>query len=314
MKDFLVYALRRIVMVIPFLIGLTILAFALGVLSPGDPAIAALTMDGTSEPTEAEILAMQHSMGLDRPYWVQYLSWLSSAVVGNLGVSYLTHKPVADELIRRFPVTLHLAIWAMAWVLALGIPAGVWAALRKDSFREMALRLVALLFISIPSFWLAIVMMLIFSEELQILPSSGYGDAIHMVLPSFVLAAGTAAATLRLEETSVLETMEKPFVLTERAKGLPASWIMARHVLPNSLIPVITMVGTFFGSILGGSVIIENLFSIPGLGSYVLAAIWGRDYPVIQGYVLISGTVFLVFNYLVDLSYYVLSPNRGGGA
>ena len=167
MKDFLVYALRRIVMVIPFLIGLTILAFALGVLSPGDPAIAALTMDGTSEPTEAEILAMQHSMGLDRPYWVQYLSWLSSAVVGNLGVSYLTHKPVADELIRRFPVTLHLAIWAMAWVLALGIPAGVWAALRKDSFREMALRLVALLFISIPSFWLAIVMMLIFSEELQ---------------------------------------------------------------------------------------------------------------------------------------------------
>lgn len=311
MKDFLVYAFRRILMVIPFLIGLTILAFALGVLSPGDPAIAALTMDGTSEPTEAEILAMQHSMGLDRPYWVQYLSWLSSAVVGDLGVSYLTHKPVADELIRRFPVTLHLAIWAMAWVLVLGIPAGVWAALRKDSFREMALRLVALLFISIPSFWLAIVMMLIFSEGLQILPSSGYGDSIHMVLPSFVLAAGTAAATLRLEETSVLETMDKPFVLTERAKGLPSFWIMAHHVLPNSLIPVITMVGTFFGSILGGSVIIENLFSIPGLGSYVLAAIWGRDYPVIQGYVLISGTVFLVFNYLVDLSYYILSPERG---
>lgn len=311
MKDFLVYAFRWILMVIPFLIGLTILAFALGVLSPGDPAIAALTMDGTSEPTEAEILAMQHSMGLDRPYWVQYLSWLSSAVVGDLGVSYLTHKPVADELIRRFPVTLHLAIWAMAWVLVLGIPAGVWAALRKDSFREMALRLVALLFISIPSFWLAIVMMLIFSEGLQILPSSGYGDSIHMVLPSFVLAAGTAAATLRLEETSVLETMDKPFVLTARAKGLPSFWIMAHHVLPNSLIPVITMVGTFFGSILGGSVIIENLFSIPGLGSYVLAAIWGRDYPVIQGYVLISGTVFLVFNYLVDLSYYILSPERG---
>ncbi len=311
MKDFLVYAFRRILMVIPFLIGLTILAFALGVLSPGDPAIAALTMDGTSEPTEAEILAMQHSMGLDRPYWVQYLSWLSSAVVGDLGVSYLTQKPVADELIRRFPVTLHLAIWAMAWVLALGIPAGVWAALRKDSLQEMILRLVALLFISIPSFWLAIVMMLIFSEELQILPSSGYGDSIHMVLPSFVLAAGTAAATLRLEETSVLETMDKPFVLTERAKGLPSFWIMAHHVLPNSLIPVITMAGTFFGSILGGSVIIENLFSIPGLGSYVLAAIWGRDYPVIQGYVLISGTVFLVFNYLVDLSYYILSPKRG---
>lgn len=308
MRNFLLYAFRRILMLVPFLIGLTILAFALGVLSPGDPAVAVLTMDGSSEPTEAEILAMRHSMGLDRPYWVQYLSWLSGAVTGNLGVSYLTHKPVLDELLRRFPVTLHLALWAMGWVIFLGIPAGVWAAVHEESFREMVLRIFALVFISAPSFWLAIIMMLLFSEELQLLPSSGYGDAVHMILPSFVLAAGTAAATLRLEQASMLETMEKPFVLTERAKGLPEGYIMVHHVLPNSLIPVITMVGTFFGSILGGSVIIENLFSIPGLGSYVLSAIWGRDYPVIQGYVIVSGTVFLVFNYLVDLSYYVLNP------
>jgi peptide/nickel transport system permease protein len=308
MRNFLLYAFRRILMLVPFLIGLTILAFALGVLSPGDPAVAVLTMDGSSEPTEAEILAMRHSMGLDRPYWVQYLSWLSGAMTGNLGVSYLTHKPVLDELLRRFPVTLHLALWAMGWVIFLGIPAGVWAAVHEESFREMVLRIFALVFISVPSFWLAIIMMLLFSEELQLLPSSGYGDAVHMILPSFVLAAGTAAATLRLEQTSMLETMEKPFVLTERAKGLPEGYIMVHHVLPNSLIPVITMVGTFFGSILGGSVIIENLFSIPGLGSYVLSAIWGRDYPVIQGYVIVSGTVFLVFNYLVDLSYYVLNP------
>lgn len=308
MRNFLLYAFRRILMLVPFLIGLTILAFALGVLSPGDPAVAVLTMDGSSEPTEAEILAMRHSMGLDRPYWVQYLSWLSGAVTGNLGVSYLTHKPVLDELLRRFPVTLHLALWAMGWVIFLGIPAGVWAAVHEESFREMVLRIFALVFISVPSFWLAIIMMLLFSEELQLLPSSGYGDAVHMILPSFVLAAGTAAATLRLEQASMLETMEKPFVLTERAKGLPEGYIMVHHVLPNSLIPVITMVGTFFGSILGGSVIIENLFSIPGLGSYVLSAIWGRDYPVIQGYVIMSGTVFLVFNYLVDLSYYVLNP------
>lgn len=308
MRNFLLCAFRRILMLVPFLIGLTILAFALGVLSPGDPAVAVLTMDGSSEPTEAEILAMRHSMGLDRPYWVQYLSWLSGAVTGNLGVSYLTHKPVLDELLRRFPVTLHLALWAMGWVIFLGIPAGVWAAVHEESFREMVLRIFALVFISVPSFWLAIIMMLLFSEELQLLPSSGYGDAVHMILPSFVLAAGTAAATLRLEQASMLETMEKPFVLTERAKGLPEGYIMVHHVLPNSLIPVITMVGTFFGSILGGSVIIENLFSIPGLGSYVLSAIWGRDYPVIQGYVIVSGTVFLVFNYLVDLSYYVLNP------
>lgn len=226
MRNFLLYAFRRILMLVPFLIGLTILAFALGVLSPGDPAVAVLTMDGSSEPTEAEILAMRHSMGLDRPYWVQYLSWLSGAVTGNLGVSYLTHKPVLDELLRRFPVTLHLALWAMGWVIFLGIPAGVWAAVHEESFREMVLRIFALVFISVPSFWLAIIMMLLFSEELQLLPSSGYGDAVHMILPSFVLAAGTAAATLRLEQASMLETMEKPFVLTERAKGLPEgiSW------------------------------------------------------------------------------------------
>lgn len=136
MRNFLLYAFRRILMLVPFLIGLTILAFALGVLSPGDPAVAVLTMDGSSEPTEAEILAMRHSMGLDRPYWVQYLSWLSGAVTGNLGVSYLTHKPVLDELLRRFPVTLHLALWAMGWVIFLGIPAGVWAAVHEESFRE----------------------------------------------------------------------------------------------------------------------------------------------------------------------------------
>ena len=134
-----------------------------------------------------------------------------------------------------------------------------------------------------------------------------------MILPSFVLAAGTASAVLRLEQTSVLSVMEKSFLLTERAKGLSASYIEIYHVLPNSLMPVITMLGTFFASILGGSVIIENLFSIPGLGSYVLSAIWGRDYPVIQGYVLVSGTVFIVFNYLVDLSYYLLSPKEREG-
>lgn len=313
MKSFLIYALRRIFLLIPFLIGLTILAFLLGVLAPGDPAMAVLIMDGTAEPTESELLAMRESMGLDQPFWMQYGSWLTHAAVGDLGVSYLTHRPVLSELMRRFPVTLHLALWAMGWVILLGIPAGIWAARRKGHAAEIGLEIVALFFISMPSFWLGIMMMLIFSEEWQLLPSSGYGDALHMILPSFVLAAGTASAVLRLEQTSVLSVMEKSFLLTERAKGLSASYIEIYHVLPNSLMPVITMLGTFFASILGGSVIIENLFSIPGLGSYVLSAIWGRDYPVIQGYVLVSGTVFIVFNYLVDLSYYLLSPKAREG-
>ena len=308
MKRLFLYAATRLLVLFPFLIGLTVLAFALGALSPGDPALAVLTMDGSAEPTTEELSAMRSQMGLDRPYAMQYLSWLSHALMGELGVSYLTHKPVLAELMAHLPVTFHLALWAMGWVLLLGIPGGLWAARRKNSRSEMGIRLLALFFISVPSFWLAILLMLLLSEEWQILPSSGYGSWQQMIMPSFVLAAGTAAATLRLEQTVILEVMEKPFILTERAKGFPMSYIERYHVLPNALMPVITMVSTYFGSILGGSVIVENLFSFPGLGSHVLAAIWGRDYPVIQGYVLVSGTIFIFFNYLVDLSYYVLSP------
>lgn len=308
MKAFLSYALRRLLMLIPFLIGITIVAFLLGILAPGDPAVAALTMDGSMEPTQQEIDVMRHTLGIDRPYWIQYLSWLKGVITGDLGTSYLTHKAVLGELIRRFPVTLHLAIYAMIWVIFLGIPTGLWAAWMKDSAEELIVRFGALLFISIPSFWLAIIMILMFSEEWQLLPSSGYGSIRQMILPSFVLAAGTAAAVSRVEQTSALNVMEKPFIVTEKAKGLPWRLIMMRHVLPNSLMPVITLVGTFFGSLLGGSIIVEDLFSIPGMGSYVLAAIWGRDYPVIQGYVIVTGTVFIFFNYLVDLSYYALNP------
>ena len=308
MKAFLSYAGHRLLLLIPFLIGITVLSFLLGILSPGDPALAVLTMDGASEPTMEELAAMRHMMGLDRPLWIQYGSWLFHAVQGDLGNSYLTQKPVLSEILRRFPVTLHLAVCAIGWVICLGVPLGVWAARKKDSVSEFGLRILSLLCISIPSFWMAILCMLLFSEHLQILPSSGYGTIRQMIMPSFVLALGTMAAVMRLQQTTMLEVMEKEFILTEKAKGIPLSLIMKRHVLPNSLIPVITLLGTYFGSVLGGSVIIEDMFSIPGLGSYVLAAIWGRDYPVIQGYVIVSGTVFIVFNYAVDIICYLLNP------
>ena len=281
MKELILYALRRFCMLIPFLIGLTLVAFLLGVLSPGDPALALLTMDGTSEPTAEELDALRHAMGLDQPVWIQYGRWLMNALHGDLGVSYLTQKPVLDEILRRFPITFHLALF----------------------------------FISVPSFFLAILCMLLFSEEWRLLPSGGYGSMMQIIMPSFVLAAGTSAAVMRLQQTSMTEVAGKEFITTERAKGLPMPFIMKRHVLPNALVPVITMLGTFFGAILGGSVIIEDMFSIPGLGSYVLAAIWGRDYPVIQGYVIVSGTVFLTFNYLVDILCGLLNPSvRKGGA
>lgn len=309
MKEILLYSLRKLFLLVPFLVGITVISFLLGIIAPGDPALVVLTMDGITEPTAAELASMRHRMGLDQPYWIQYGKWLVSAVNGNLGCSYVTGKPVLDELMRRIPVTAKLAVWAMGWIVALGIPLGIWSAKNTNRLPEIVLRIFSLIMISVPGFWLAIILMLVFTEELRLLPSSGYGTVSQMLMPSFVLASGTMAAVMRLQKTTILETMEKNFVLTERAKGLPSNYIMWRHVLPNSVMPVITMLGNFFGSVLGGSVIIEDLFSIPGLGSYVLSAIWSRDYPVIQGYVIVSGTIFIVFNYLVDLSYYALNPS-----
>lgn len=309
MKGVLLYSLRKLFLLVPFLVGITVISFLLGIIAPGDPALVVLTMDGITEPTAAELASMRHSMGLDQPYWIQYGKWLVSAVTGNLGSSYVTGKPVLDELMRRIPVTAKLAVWAMGWIVVLGIPLGIWSAKNTNRIPEIVLRIFSLIMISVPGFWLAILLMLVFTEELRLLPSSGYGTVSQMLMPSFVLASGTMAAVMRLQKTTLLETMEKNFVLTERAKGLPSNYIMWRHVLPNSVMPVITMLGNFFGSVLGGSVIIEDLFSIPGLGSYVLSAIWSRDYPVIQGYVIVSGTIFIVFNYLVDLSYYALNPS-----
>ena len=193
----------------------------------------------------------------------------------------------------------------------MGIPLGIWSAAKHNTKGEFTLRIGTLFLISVPSFWLAILLIMILSEELCILPSSGYGSFRHLILPSFVLASGTIGTIIRMQKATALETMNAPFVLTEKAKGVTPYRVLWRHVLPNSLMPVITMLGTYFGSILGGSVIIEELFSIPGMGNYVLTAIWSRDYPVIQGYVIISGTIFLIFNYLVDLSYYLLNPGIG---
>lgn len=308
MKSFLSYAIKRLGVLIPFLIGITLISFIVGIVAPGDPALAILTMDGVSEPTAEELNAVRHSLGLDQPLRTQYFLWLKNAVKGDLGRSYMTGKAVLQEILNRFPITANLAVWAMGWVIFLGIPVGIWSARKDNQKKEILVRIITLFFISVPNFWLAIILILFFSEELYLLPSSGYGTVTQMIMPSFVLAAGTAAAVIRMQKTTAREVMQQPFILTERAKGLSEKEVLWKHVLPNSLMPVITMLGTFFGSVLGGSVIVEDLFAIPGMGSYVLNAIWSRDYPVIQGYVIISGTVFLLFNYLVDLSYYALNP------
>ena len=315
MKELILYALRRFCMLIPFLIGLTLVAFLLGVFVSGRPRAGAayhgrhIGTDSGRTGCAAPCYGTG-SAGMD-PVW----AWLMNALHGDLGLvlSY-TENLYWMKILRRFPL---LSIWRMGHRLGNGYrhTRRNLGCREKDTAGEIVLRAGALFFISVPSFFLAILCMLLFSEEWRLLPSGGYGSMIQMIMPSFVLAAGTSAAVMRLQQTSMTEVAGKEFITTERAKGLPMPFIMKRHVLPNALVPVITMLGTFFGAILGGSVIIEDMFSIPGLGSYVPAAIWGRDYPVIQGYVIVSGTVFLTFNYLVDILCGMLNPSvRKGGA
>ena len=313
-SNILVYMLKKILMVIPVWLGITILAFLLGVISPSDPAAILLSMDGVSTPSAQEIAEKRHELGLDRPYLIQYLSWLFQVLQGDLGISYITRQPVLEELMLRLPVTVSLASAALLLILFAGIPLGVFMAYRKDSASDFILRAAALTVTSIPVFWLAIVLMWVFSEGLHLLPTSGYGTFAHLIMPSFALAAGTAGTLMRLQRAALLDVLEQNFILTARAQGLPLSFIIWKHGLLNSLIPVITLLGNYFGAIIGGSAVVEAVFSLPGLGSYVLEAIRGRDYPAIQGYVIFTGLVFTVFNLLIDVSYLFLNPKiRLGG-
>lgn len=304
---------ERLLLSIPILFGVTLGAFLLGVIAPSDPALVVLTMDGTSEPSAAELMAMRARMGLDQPLYIQFGAWVGRVLQGDFGASYITGIPVLTSLLYRFPVTLQLALVALAWVITLAIPAGIWAAVRTGRWEDRSLRVAAMLASAVPSFWLAIVLIHYFAERWRLLPSSGYGEWNQIILPGFVLAAGTMAAMLRLQRTSLLEVMEQPFILTARSQGLSPQRILWRHAVPNSWLAVVTLIGTYAVGILGGSIVIESIFSLPGLGSYVLAAIRGRDYPAIQGYVLFVGVVVILINWLVDLSYFFLNPRLRAG-
>lgn len=307
------FMLGRIVLSLPILLGVTFFSFLLGVIAPSDPALVILTLDGNSEPTAAELAAMQAQLGLDQPYWWQFGRWLGQVVQGDFGHSYITSVPVWQSLWERFPVTLVLALTALCWVVFLAIPGGIWAATKVNRWQDRCLRTLAMLASALPGFWLAIVLIHYFAEKWRLLPSNGYGSWEQLVLPGFVLAAGTMAMMMRLQRSSLLDVLGAHFILTEKSQGLSPMRILWRHAVPNSWLPVVTLIGTYAIGILGGSVVVESIFSLPGLGSLVLTAIRSRDYPVIQGYVLFVGILVVVINLLVDISYFFLNPRSRGG-
>lgn len=302
------YAVRRLASAVLALLGVSVLAFTLGVLAPGDPAEVVLSRSLGQPPTDDQLAAKRHELGIDRPLPVQYLHWLGGAVRGDFGDSWLRGVRVRDAMAERVPRTVVLALSAAGLSVLIGIPVGVVAATRGNSIVDHASRAGALFGASLPSFFTAYVLIYVVAVKFRVLPVFGFGSAAHLVLPAVTLALGPAAVLARLTRSAVLEVLGEEYVRTASAKGVRGTAVLFHHALRNAMVPVITVAGLSVGHLLGGSLIIEWVFAWPGMGDLAVSAIHDRDYPLVQGFVLFAAGVYLVVNLAVDLSYAWLDP------
>jgi peptide/nickel transport system permease protein len=302
------YFLRRLLLLVPVWRGITLLAFGLGRLAPGDPARLIAERQLDNQPTAEQIEQVRHEVGLDQPLPIQYLRWVGQALRGDLGQSFKTGGPVLRELVERFPATLQLAMGSMLVGVGLALPLGIQAAVRRGTGIDHISRLAALAGASLPSFWLGFLLIIVFAVQLRLLPVAGRGALRHLVLPAVTLGFGMAAPLTRLTRSSMLEILGEDYIQTARAKGLAQRTVVLQHALRNALIPIITVAGMSFGHLLGGTVIVETVFAWPGVGKLVVDSILARDYPLIQGYVLFMGTIFVLINLAVDLLYVWIDP------
>lgn len=304
------YLLRRLASVVPLWLVVSFVAFLLATLAPGDPALAVLRRESEAPPTAQDIARVHHQLHLDDPFLVRYARWVSAAVRGDLGRSF-RDEAVASTLADRLFVTLQLAVPALLLSLLLGISAGVLSAATRGSPVDQSVRLGALLGASMPSFWLGYVLIIVFAVRLHLLPATGRGGWRHLVLPVVTLSLAAAASLARLTRSSLLEALGDDYVRTARAKGLRERTVVASHALRNSMLPIVTVAGLRFGHLLAGAAVVETVFTWPGIGTYVLNGVNDHDYPVIQGFVLLTGTLFLLLNALVDVLYVSLDPRVG---
>jgi peptide/nickel transport system permease protein len=308
------YISRRLAYLIPVWLGISILAFVLSLLAPGDPVRQILQQSGIDAPSSEQVIAMRRELGLDEPAPLRYVRWLGGALRGDFGRSYRTGEPVLLALMDRFPKTAQLALLAVALGLLIAVPIGILSALWRDSLVDQFARLGALLGASIPGFWLAYLLIILFAVQLRVLPVAGASEPRHIVLPALTLAIGAAASLTRLTRSAMLEELFQDYVRTARSKGLRERVVVVAHALRNALITIVTVTGIRLAALLGGAVIVETIFAWPGIGKYVVDSIFLRDYPTIQGFVLFTGTVVLLVNLAVDVSYVWLDPRvRLGG-
>ncbi len=301
------YLFRRILYLLPVMLGVSIITFALINLAPGDPAEIILRADGM-EPTAEAVAVLREELGLNDPLYIQYGRWLWGVLHLDLGESFRTGRPVAEELFSRLPATLELTCAALVFMVILAVPAGILSALYRHTLVDHLGRLGALAGASLPGFWLGLVLIYLFSVKLGILPVMGRGGLEHLVLPAVTLGFGMAAVYARVLRAGMLDVLGQDYIKVARAKGLKEKWVIGRHALKNALLPAVTLLGMSFGSLLGGAVIVETIFAWPGVGKFAVESIFNRDYPVIQGYALIMAVVFVLANLLVDISYVFLDP------
>jgi peptide/nickel transport system permease protein len=309
---FALYVARRLIVLVPTLAVVSVLIFGLQQLLPGDPAMAL----AGEEHDPAAVAAIRAKYHLDRPLVVQYGIWIGNVLRGDFGQSLRNRIPVSELLASKLPVTVELAVCSMLIALAIGVPAGILSATRKGRALDVAANLVALSGLSVPHFWLGIMLILLFAVRLGWLPASGYVppwenlrlNLTTILLPSVVLGSGVAGVMMRHTRSAMLETLGADYVRTARAKSVPESMVVMKHALRNALIPVITLGAIEFGRLLSGAVLTEQIFAIPGFGKLLVDGVFNRDYAVVQGVVLVSATIFVLLNLLADVLYFLANP------
>ncbi len=309
------YVARRVLSIVPVLVGLSLAVFLMLRLIPGD--VVDVILGGEGSATPQQVAELHRLFGLDRPLPEQYVEWVSSLLTGDFGRSIRTGRPVLPDVLARLPVTFQLTAMAMTLSLVVAIPLGVLSAVKRFTYLDSGIRVFGLLGLSIPNFWLATMLVLVVSQWFRgSLPTFGYvypnqdlvGSFVSLILPALALAAANMAILLRMTRSGMLDVLRQDYVLTARSKGLVERAVIYRHALRNALIPLVTVAGIQVGYLLGGAVIIEQIFALPGLGTLVVNGISQRDYPVVQAAVLFLAGSFVIVNMLVDILYAYLDP------
>lgn len=299
---------RRLLQIVIVLCGISFITFALTYMAPGDPVRAMYAASGTI-PSEEILEQTREKMGLNEPFFTQYLSWLTDCLRGDFGTSYMYHRPVAELILERLGPTLRLAFFSLALMLIVAVPLGILSATHKGRPADFIIRVGTFFGVSLPNFWVGLMLLYVFSVRLGVLPVVSDGQGFRkMILPAVTLAFAMAGKYTRQVRTAFLGELNQDYVTGARCRGISERMILWRHVLPNAVLPLITMLGLSLGSLLGGTAVVEVIFSYPGLGNLAVDAITSMDYPLIQGYVLWIALIYMALNLLVDLSYRFLAP------